>query len=460
MERAIASEATRWQSFLGKLEKLNPVLANHLLEWQSRSLSDYSDYLWHGLRRGGGDARLAEFASACETACVHRYGTGFGLSQQLRATPVVLSAHHTAPIFHPIAFQSLLVAVAARKPPQTVPVLSSDWVPMDNSFYPRGLLLPGCDGLVSINLFGKCRKNDMVSLQSAFGEEEIEKALKTIAHYVAEGLVSEDVAEYHSYILDVYYRDAFVLAQNNYSSQCSVLNFSFCKALFPDIDFAFINVSEIVSALLIKELENESSLLFRLLFYPGFRIDLIRALDGVSGCWDIKRKQGSILFWKVNKGRMEPFFYHTDDTLYSKSGRLSLDPNSVISAIARGEIIPGMSLVFSMLMFSYGISCVGGMLQILYANDICSAVSAVAARCSAAERGRIEAQSCDMIVAGMYAAMNSTGNPLCLAECMFTREFSRAQLKHRSLVRAVLDASDDLLSLSPDMSLVGNKSGA
>lgn len=445
MGRALVSDVAKWQTFLGKLEKHNPVLRNHLLEWQSRSLADYSDYLWHGLRRGGGGERTAAFAAACESACVNRYGTGFGLSQQLRDTPVVLSAHNTAPVFHPMAFQSLLVAVAARNPPQTIPVLANDWVSMDNVFYPSGLLLPGRDGLLPINLFEERAKKNMVASQDAFGEMNIEKALKTIMRCVADDLVCEDIAEYHSYLLDVYYRDAFVLAQNNYASQCSVLNFSFCKALFPDVDFAFINLSEIVNSLLIKEFEDESSLLFRLLFYPGFRVEFVRALDGVSGCWDIKRNRGSILFWEVNAGIMEPFLNHTDDELYSKNGHLLLDPKVVISAIKRGEIIPGMSLVISMLMFSYGISCIGDMRQIAYANDIRHAVVKVAERFSEEEQERVSLLASDMVVAGMFAAMNSTDSPLCLAECMFTREFSRAQLKHRSLVRSVLDASDDLL---------------
>jgi len=444
--RDVQSGGGDWREFVCQLETADPVLSDYLSRWQNVTLADYIDYVWRGMRRQGADAYTSSFASAMASACVKRFGTDFSLSDQLTSMPVVLNALHTAPVFHPIAFQTLLAATAGRKVPQTIPVLTNDWISMDSLFYPRGLLLPGTREMVTVNLFGKQSRKKLVATQSSFNEEQVECTLKSVERLLECAEISPQTAEYYSFLLDEYYRDAFVLAQRRYSDQCSVLNFSLCKALFPEFDFAFVNISDIAVALMEEQLADQSSLIFKLLFYPGFRLELIRQLDGIDECWDTKKSLGSILFWLIEDDKVEPFSFHCDDILFAKNYQLSLQPEKIIEALRAGTVIPGMSLVIIMLMFSFGVSCVGGVRQMATARTIQRAVAGIVGHYSERESDRISRLPIEAFITGLYSEVDQAGNPLILTDCLFNQGFSRTRTQGSTLIQTALNAKDILMS--------------
>ncbi|WP_075185294.1 hypothetical protein [Teredinibacter haidensis] len=440
MDVAFQAELSAWSHLLSQLGKRNPVLVSHLAQWQNASLKDYVDYLWHALSRNMQCPVNPSFFNLISSACRSRFNDDTKLRGQLTDSPVVLSAHHTAPLFHPLAIQSLLVASAGRKAPAVVPVLSTDWVPMDNLFYPRGLLLPGKSGLQQINLFPKSCKKKMVSHMEPFTTSDVSKALSAIQKKYRSGDIDSKKKKSYELLLGEFYSNSDVLALQSYAEQCALLNHKMCQQAIPDVEFLFFNVSELAIDLLITELENNDSLMYRLLFDKNCRDNVVEKFDGVSGCWNRKAGQGSILFWQCSGSKMVPFLSYDGCHLNSEQGRLVLKPESVMAGLREGSIIPGMCLVFSLLMFSMGLVCVGGMRQITYTKAIREIlVDVVDSNTEVIARHPVES-----FVAGLYARTHLDGSPVLISELLD----ESVTLRKRTFADAVLAASDELLALS------------
>ena len=434
--------------FFDKLKERNPLLAAHFGEWQNRTLGEYSNQIWEGSPLGSENRVSPGFMGAIERICHKRFGMHVDIRKQLHNQPVVLSAHHTAPLFHPIAIQTLLAAVAGSRSPDVVPVLCTDWIPMDNLFYPRGILIPGKEHTHCINLFGKSARKRVVSGMEPFSIEEYEKVLEGIEKISGSGDMDAEHFVRSIELVSKFYGDDGVLAQESYGEQCALINYKMCKEILPEKEFVFINISELATELLIAQLQDEQSIVYQLLFNPLVTESFIRQLDGVGGCWSLARQQGSVLFWSVEEQRMQPFTIYNAGELLGKNASLTLTPDRVIGALESGAIIPGMALVFSQLMFAEGVTCVGGMRQIVYNTAIRKACAESLRPLRPEIYDEILDHPVDMIVAGLFPLVSSKGLPLDIARLICRGDLGLDKLGDKALMQVVLDAQAELLALS------------
>ncbi|WP_045859051.1 hypothetical protein [Teredinibacter purpureus] len=445
-------DVSYWQQFLEHLNVQNPILSEHLTEWQNASLSDYADFLWHRFGVSGFcKSRLISsgFIQVFSERCDRRFGHSHDVAMQLSRSPVVLTALHTAPLFHPIALHTVIAACSGRNPPKVVPVLSTDWVPMDNLFNPRGFLLPGREALQSVHLFSKRTKKNIVSSVPSFSIEDVERAKVSAMRLVREGKLS--ATQFHGFesVVEGYYCDFNVLSEHGYSAQCSLINARMCEAVFPDQKFVFLNVSEIAVDLLVGQLEDQGSIMFRLLFDETIRERVLSGLDGVPGCWNRNKGQGSLLFWQIDNQKMKAFTACDGTVLSNSQCAIEWSPEALIAALKDGAIIPGMTLVFTMLMFSMGVVCVGGMRQIAYSKKMRDVVSAAFKTTSSHDSDLIADHPVEMFMAGMHAVLSDAGLPETITDLLMAdKAFDRSRFKGWSIQDAVLAASQDILSLS------------
>ena len=433
-----------WHAFLEKLTPVNPVLADHLSQWKNARLSDYAEYIWQGLSRERNSVVSTSFLHALDRLNLKN---GDGLKKSLVNNATVLSAHHTAPIFHPIAFQILLLANAARNTPQVMPVLSTDWVPMDNLFYPRGVLLPAERGLKKFNIFAKSCNKICVSHMPAFTKPDVDKLHAEISRAFRANTISVEQYKQYSSLLDIYFYSEQVLEQSQFKDQCSLLNQLMCAELFPNQNFAFLNISDIAKNVIVSELHDEASLIRWLLMDESARSYFISLLDGESACWSIRQGKGSILFWQIKEGRMQPLLHYAGNSLSNDGYHQKLTAEALLEALEGKNIIPGMALVFSLLMFQCGLSCVGGMRQIAYNRVIKNALQKVVLRYRPEFARQLDVPA-DAFAAGVYPCLNNTGQPVSVTEAMLQPELVNPAYGGKPLTEAVLQAADDILTLS------------
>jgi|GEM_PF-1788291 len=480
----------QWEAFTRRLDGQNPVLSRHLREWQNRTIGEYADYLWNDFPSAMNSHSQQLFHTALSAAmdktyrvdeksymtCDKRNGAEntrdsgihsikrwgpHSTPKELDATlanralsdcRLALSAHHTAPLFHPLALQSLLVPLAAKKLPHSILVLSTDWVPMDNLFFPKGILLPSVQGERTYSLFSKRCNKTLVACMPAFTQQNVDKVRGSINKDARVGLINARQKADAFRMLEEFYCHPAVLAGTSYKQQCANINYLMCKKLFPDVDIRFVSVSDVAVELCVQALQDSNSLLSLILFHPALRLRVLSLLNGITGCWDSENKRGSLLFWRVEEGRMQPCFHMEGDHLVFEGSdaepvRLPLSKESVVSQLRAGQIIPGMFLVFTVLMFTCGLPCVGGMRQIAYCHSIREKLAEALAQERLPHSESVVDFPVEMCVAGLYPH-TIENKPAVISDLLYSHYYSREQVRKCSLKSAVLAASRDLLSLS------------
>jgi len=428
---------TQWSNLIAQLETCNPVLAQHLCEWQNAELADYVDYLWRA-RQENLHLLNNDPPKTIDSVFLHH----------CRSRNVVLSAHHTAIMSHPLAWQSLLVAQSGRKPPPLIPVLCTDWVPMDNLLYPRGLLLPAANGLRKFNLFPKSVKKKTVSQMPSFTQENLTQLEQQLQKAQRAGDLTDLALEnYLQFVRDFMAQDE-VLSQPGYPSQCSIINRRLCESVFPTQRFAFFNISEVISELLLLTLRNEFSLVSHILSDADICQRLIALLDDQPGCWSTRRGQGSILFWQIRDGKLCPLTRYQKHSLSNAHYTLRLERDALCTALLSGEIIPGMALVFSVLMFEYGLVCAGGMRQITYTTAIKSALTRIARQTMPEYLERVEHWPVELFVIGLFEHVDRRGRPMSFVDYLYPGDTLKSGIHHHKLREAIIGAADSLLKLS------------
>ncbi|WP_317931466.1 hypothetical protein [Halioxenophilus sp. WMMB6] len=441
-----------WQELVAQLQQCNPPLARHCRNWQGANLADYSNFLWHGWQPQKQTVSEALVNLISQSQQKLGLGTGESLKEKVAAAldkSVVLSAHHTASLSHPIAIQTLALAVVGSAAPAVIPVFSTDWVPMDNLFHPRGFLINSQSGLTAINLFAKSSNKTLVANMPAFTQAEIDKAKQQLHKCQRNGEITRTELDQLLTLLTVYYADPNVLALQHYKDQCALINHKLCQSLLPGHDFLFINISEVASELLAQALMDNQSEFAQLVLNNKLRTEFIHALNGVAGAWRLEPPQGSLLFWQVQAGRMLPFQQLQGNRLIGQSEQ-SLEAEALADALRAGTIIPTMPLTFALLMFSEHLACAGGMRQIAYNDAIKQAFLRATGNQAVANH------PVDMMVAGpaLFPKEETLANPLAghSGESAFNLatkgKIALPRLQTRSFQQAIIDAADSLLALS------------
>src|SRR5262249_3023821 len=132
-------------------------------------------------------------------------------------------------------------------------------------------------------------------------------------------------------------------------------------------------IEDVVNSLLLEHHLNRPTIIQKLLFDSRVSGLFADCFDGVFGSHSEKEKKGSHLFWALPTGHGRGLqLQRRGGELVSEDGsyRLPLSPDGVQRALLKGELIPGLTLTFTVLAFYYGVTCIGGMHQTSYLGDM------------------------------------------------------------------------------------------
>lgn len=271
---------------------------------------------------------------------------------------VSTAAHHDFAT-HPFFANYLIAAGYANKDAglTIVPVLSCAGISLNNSSFPRGLLLHD-EHLNSQRIKVVSLKNHHHPVYGYPG-------------YRLEALTPKIPAELAA-LTNRILGDKKT-AKNPLSDQITVAVRAMTKMFpgFEPIEVAYLPQEEIAATLFLKYHLTSKTIMHRLVFEATVRNLFIKKFNGIIGAHDTEKKTGSHLFWGISdSGRVSLFV--KQNTLTSTDGSFSipLTPHTIRKALLSKKIMPTMSLTLSLLSFYYGLACAGGFSQVGYLTDM------------------------------------------------------------------------------------------
>lgn len=339
-------------------------------------------------------------------------------ARDLAKYPVVLTANHHGAYFFSQSIQSCLIfslnTLSGRINTSTVPVFSCGNVPLNNSEFPRGLLLYqaklGALKNIPIKLpvFPDRLKRRMVSVTPSFDEAMIRRAEARLDKMVHKKQIAHSLAgSLHEIFRQDYGADS-VLSLPNYSQQLVVLNSRIWKRLLPGIEsipeMVCLEIEKIVVSLLISDISNPKSLAWTVMFDPALREHVLSELDGVRGCWKLdnllQRLQknitdklhrkaldncGTIFFWGIDSvGRRIPLYLETDSGNKAmlqgiddrgNSWEMPYTSREITKRLLENRLLPSLFTCYLVLL-ARGVICIGGYFQCEYLPKIQQTLSA------------------------------------------------------------------------------------
>jgi hypothetical protein len=329
-------------------------------------------------------------------------------AQELKTLPAVLTANHHGVDFLAQSLSSSLIfslREVGGKPATTVPVFACGNVPLDNPTYPKGLLLYHADwrapnrGLPPLKLpvFSNRHRRKPVSMVAAYDSDMLVQAERRLAAMVCTGQIPATLAKAVENILSEDYRSGDAKKRTSYSQQAVVLNHRIWRRLFRDPerapDMVYLELEKITGHLLQRDLRDEDSLVWQIMFNPTLRAEVLRRLDGARACWDrgkLTRRAypkpsdrqadiggcGTIFFWAINdKGCRVPLsLMNSASQTPMLQGRddggglwtVPFEPQCLLQNLNTGHLLPSLFTCFVTIGFARGISCYGGYFQAGY----------------------------------------------------------------------------------------------
>ncbi len=338
------------------------------------------------------------------------------LERHFSDTPVALTGNHHGVDYQSLAVQGTIlfalpkITAAPAEPSAVVPVLACGTVPLSNSSFPRGILLSRKTKVPvapaeEIRTFCKLPlipvkySNSLVSVTGPITEEMVSNAIKRAGRLFHDGELGESEKKSLLALLNEEYSRDDILKLAGYSDQVAVLNGRLWKRMFaPSLkekipELAYLEMEQIVTTLLGKDLRDEESLIHNLLFDPELRNAVLPSLDGQSGCWNLRKLErlstcgpeynlrsedfrgcGTVFFWGVNaRGERVPLLISENGSgptlvgITSGRGiRVPLTPAALEEQLRERRLLPGLFTSFTTLAIARGLKCIGGFFQVDY----------------------------------------------------------------------------------------------
>ncbi|MCH9670302.1 MAG: hypothetical protein K0U93_02525 [Gammaproteobacteria bacterium] len=321
------------------------------------------------------------------------------LCRQLDANPVVLTAnHHGVDYFAQSVQGSLLFSMreVRGEPVSTVPIFACSAVPLDNITYPLGMLFYGLSRRTEpmpmrFPVFSNRNRRALVHAAPGLDKSLCDRALGRLEKLSSEGEVELAAVDAAKTIIRDVYAAPDVLGLDRYAAQSVRINAEIWKRLFAsDVvvpDLAYLEFEAIARELVMRDLGNPQSLIFRLLLSESVRDYVVTTLDGQRACWkldelgarldgDFKGSGGgTVFFWGISaKGRRVPL------TVSEHGGRsvlegfdtqgehwgIELTADAIYDALASGRLLPSLFTAFSAIGIARGVMCLGAYFQAEY----------------------------------------------------------------------------------------------
>ncbi len=252
------------------------------------------------------------------------------------------------------------------------PLFSLSIVELTNSTYGRGIVsYDSADKRVLLPIQLSKDLNRMVAATKGFDRELIDHA-KSLLFKTKEWDFTEDQVRDLKELIERFYEASDIIGRERYADQITLLGERLSREYFADDDsrrLLYIEMEEITSKLLIKELKDKESIVWHIFFDTKLRKALNEAVTEEG------QSLAAILLRGVDeKGRRINIRFNEDGSItgYGNAGKTTeypTDADSLIGLIEKRELLPVMLLDAVILFFERGITLFGGYFQSLYLND-------------------------------------------------------------------------------------------
>jgi hypothetical protein len=246
-------------------------------------------------------------------------------------------------------------------------VLACAGVSIDNSSFPRGILMHTAGGEeVRLHLVDRTHAGQPVHTREPYTQAHIDAFLRDATTSALPYSVQQNVRD----ILVPLYTQALGFA--SYSAQVTVTNFNLWKHVpgMAASDLIYLDQEELVSRLIRVHHLETTTLVGRVLFTQHARDSFLKEFDGIDGAFTTAQDSGTFLFWYID-GHVRRKMHLTGDALVTDTGvRVQLAPETVAELLAAKKLMPSMALSYLVLAFEYGLSCGGGFCQVNYLSQM------------------------------------------------------------------------------------------
>ena len=278
-----------------------------------------------------------------------------------------------------------------------IPVLSCSSVSLQSQTYPRGLMLSRRDaeGIAHVHLpfFSSALQDVMASRSPALTMKQL-RAMRALWLHKGRPPLLRWEREAVDAIMDGHVLRPDVLDQPTFGAQVTRVNASLCAERYSQTRHAnviYLEMEALVTRLLGQDLEDEGSVMHRILFDPQVRALVLDTLAGVRGCWRTEAinglalgrtgRAGTVFFWMADeKGRRCPLRLCVTPSGNAGLGFgdtcIPLRPEALRDALATGNIIPSLFTSYMSLTLDHGLRCFGGIFLAEYLPAMIRGVAA------------------------------------------------------------------------------------
>jgi hypothetical protein len=332
--------------------------------------------------------------------------TAVSAADEFSRDPVVLTANHHGVDYFSHSFQASLMFYLYRMQKSdsftTVPVFSCGSIPLNNATFPQGMLFYSVNldqlGTLPLKLpvFPERLKRHLVCQVQPFDKEMIGRADKRLEKIAQEKTLPFRIKEVAETILNQDYSDCSVIGKLSYSDQAVLLNNKIWRRLFhaeiKRTELVYLELEKIVKKLLIGDLRNENSLIYKILFEPVVREAVLHELDGARACWDLNqikkqallrevnndghcgsKRSGTIFFWGMNEyGKRIPLYLVSsggNDSLFmgiddhQQPFQIGYSPEHILVGLGEGRLLPSIFTCYLMISLARGVKLIGSYFQ-------------------------------------------------------------------------------------------------
>lgn len=355
---------------------------------------------------GGG---VAEVADAVRALAEPVYGEAVAnrAATEMLADPIVATTNHSgldtmADSFH----ATLLHCVRGQRympGRRTAVVLSCGSVSMDNPTFPMGLLYYQPHRLGSrtyrLTLLSHRQRRRMVRTAPRLTSADIARVRARLTSYrVSDSDISEYSRRQLLRALDEDVDRPDIAEAASFDDQSRLINARLWDRSVPTTCArpVYVELERVTALLLARDLRDTSSLIYPLVFDHEVRTRLLRALEGVRGCWRTEvleqgdPRGGTHLFWTVSPhGSRVPVVVRSQGgsdrlvevTAATDPRSWELAPEPLAQAIAAEELIPALPTCFTVVSSARGVGCLGGYYQSDYLPRVHAAVQTTLEQC-------------------------------------------------------------------------------
>ena len=212
----------------------------------------------------------------------------------LRRRRCLSTANHHHPAFEYMTVQDTILCDRwLRTQGETgavVPFLSCANPRLDNNVYPRGMLVYDCtapEGCLRLPFYPFKLRHACVAAVEGISPDMVDNALDRLRQEMRRGSCSLRTAD----ALERFCREVLLSDRmqrcGTLREQTTVINAMLSQRYFTDRapQYLWMPMETLTARLLERDLRTEDALTCQMLFRQELRASLLRALDGVSGCW-------------------------------------------------------------------------------------------------------------------------------------------------------------------------------